>query len=243
MNNRLQILGCGHSESVYNLNNNAALIVNNKLLLIDCGYTIKKALFNQELDVSDVDSIYISHVHGDHVFGLERIGYECLFKYKYRPALYIKEELYKELWDQTLKGSMSKIGEGEATLETFFDVKFIKNDSFKFQGIEIQTFAVKHTPNKPAYGICIGNKILYTTDTTPIPEQIKKHTFEVCFHDVTLSDYNPVHATLDSILISYDKETLEKMYLMSYEDNWLEFEEKVNKYFKGFVKEGDIFEF
>ncbi|MDI4654292.1 MULTISPECIES: MBL fold metallo-hydrolase [Pseudoalteromonas] len=241
-NSKLIILGCGHSESEVNLNNNAAVLTNEKLLLIDCGYTIKSALKNQGFKISDIDSIYISHVHGDHVFGLERVGYECLFKYKFRPTLFIKKELYKELWDNTLKGSMSKIGEGEASLETFFKVVFIENDSFYFHDIKIETLKVKHTPNKPSFGICIQNKYLYTTDTIAIPETLSKYKFDYCFHDVTLSDYNPVHATLNSLLNSYTKTTRKKMYLMSYEDNWNDYESSVNLNFKGFIKEGDTFD-
>lgn len=241
--NKLIVIGCGHSESIDNFNNNAALLVNDKMLLIDCGHTIKHALVNQRLDIADINAIYISHVHGDHVFGLERVGYECLFKHKFKPTLFIKKELSEELWDQTLKGSMGKIGEGVATLETFFDVHYIANDEFIFEGIKVQTFEVKHTPGKPAYGICIDDKLLYTSDTLAIPETLSKFTFDICLHDVTLSEFNPVHATLDSLISDYDKDTLNKMYLMSYEDNWPEFEAKAKAHCNGFVKQGDVFEF
>jgi len=231
------ILGCGHSESEENFNNNAA-VINEKVLLIDCGHTIKQALKANSLSIADVDAVYISHVHGDHVFGLERVAYECKYKYKKSVKLFIHQELYVELWDQTLKGSMGRNGEGEAVLEDYFDVEIIENNEFKFSDVNYQIFPVQHTPKKPAYGILIDNNILYSTDTVAILDELNELEFNIGFHDVTLSDFNPVHATLNSLINVYPADIRRKLYLMSYEDEWRESESLVLKEFKGFAKQG-----
>ena len=68
-----------------------------------------------------------------------------------------------------------------------------------------------------------------------IVENIK---FEVGFQDVSLTDFNPVHASLPSLIESYSEKVRNKIYLMSYQDNWVEYQNIVNANFKGFAKQG-----
>lgn len=179
------IIGCGHSESL--INHNSCILIENQQgrLLIDCGHTTKKALHEQGYSISDIDAIFITHVHGDHVFGLERFAYESLFKYNKKIRLYFHESLYEELWDQTLKGSLSRIGEGDATFSDYFDIRPITGKTFEDLGLRFDIFPVKHTPNKPCYGILVDQKLLYTSDTTTIPDTLKERTFSFIIHDMT----------------------------------------------------------
>ncbi|MEX0739806.1 MAG: MBL fold metallo-hydrolase [Pseudohongiella sp.] len=237
-----KILGCGHSESLEHFNNNAAVLSEAGNLLIDCGHTVKHALYAQDLSISDIDAIYISHVHGDHVFGLERVAYEALFKYKKRIKLFFHHSLYRELWHETLKGSLGLLGEGPAALEDYFEVYQLDRLEFEIFGNYYQLLPVKHTPGKPAFGLLINNDILYTTDTTAIPELIECLDFRVGFHDVTFTAENPVHATLESLLKWYPSSIRQKLYLMSYEDTWRKFEDKVKQDFRGLAAQGMEFE-
>lgn len=236
--NEFLILGCGHSESIEHHNNNAALISNGGNLLIDCGHTIKYALLDQKMTFADVDAIYITHVHGDHVFGLERIAYEAKFKYHKRIKLFFHKSIFKELWEQTLKGSLGYNSDGETTLDDYFDVQQIDTDHFYFDGHKLQLVKVSHTPNKPTYGVLINDYLFYSTDTIAIPDIIKKLNFEVGFHDVTFSPNNPVHASLDSMIEIYPKDIRKKLYLMSYEDEWRDYEAIVKQEFNGLAKQG-----
>lgn len=242
MSKEFKVLGTGSSDSVTMFNTNAAVISNGSAFLIDCGYTIKSALNNSNIDFDNISGIFISHVHGDHVFGLERVGYEYLFKLKRKVPLYIKRELYSELWDQTLKGSMSQIGEGSASLEDYFNVVFIDNNEFTHDGVLYKVFSVPHTPKKQCFGLAIDDKILYTADTLPVPDLITSVEFDICFHDVSLQDGNPVHANLSDLIESYPEKIRKKIYLMSYSDDWQDYSDIVNKNFAGFAKQGASFE-
>jgi hypothetical protein len=200
----------------------------NRIRILGCGHTIKHALHDQNMSFRDVDAVYISHVHGDHVFGLERLAYEALFKYKKRVKLFFHESLQQELWDQTLKGSLGRIGEGPACFDDFFDLHPLSSPEFSVLGNHYQLVPVKHTPGKPAFGLQINDDVFYSTDTIAIPDVIASLDFHTCFHDVTLSSKNPVHATLGSLIEQYPENTRKKMYLMSYEDHWREQESTVN---------------
>lgn len=237
-NSELLILGCGHSESIDNFNNNAAIISSEGNLLIDCGHTIKHALFAQGMNIGDIDAVFITHVHGDHVFGLERVAYESKFKYGKKVKLFVHNRIIHELWDQTLKGSLGSNGDGVASLEDYFDVIVIKSDSFCFHENTIQLIEVNHTPGKATFGILINNKVFYSSDTVAIPHIIEHLKFDIGFHDVTLTPYNPVHASISSLVDNYPLHIRKKLNLMSYEDNWKEYEESVTREFNGFAWQG-----
>lgn len=234
----LLILGTGHSESMEHWNTNAMIATAQGNMLVDCGFTIKYALRDQGLALPDIDAVFITHVHGDHVFGLERIGYESRFGYGKRVKLYIRETLLDELWNQTLKGSMGLASEGENTLADFFDVIPLTEDHFSYNGVDIRLFNTRHTPRKTCYGIHINEKVVFTSDTTPIADVIAKLPAEAIFHDVTLRDEHPVHASVPALLAAYDEATRKKMYLMSYEDHWRDWEERINTQFAGFARQG-----
>lgn len=233
-----QVLGCGHSESIIHYNNNALVSSEQGKMLIDCGHTIKHALHEQGLTFKDIDAIFITHVHGDHVFGLERAAYETKFTYNKKIKLIFHESIYQELWDQTLKGSLGVHGDGEANLEDYFEIETLNTNHFECLGNSYEIFPVSHTPNKPTFGLCLNEQIFYSSDTIAIAKVIAEQNFKIGFHDVTLTEENPVHATLASLIKSYPYEARKKLYLMSYQDNWQDFKDTVEREFKGFAKQG-----
>ncbi|WP_203142152.1 MBL fold metallo-hydrolase [Marinobacter mangrovi] len=233
--------GVGHSEAIAHWNNNAMITAGGRRLLIDAGYTIKFALRDLGLDLSQVDGVFITHVHADHCFGLERLAYECRFRYGFKPRLYLPPGVYEELWDQTLKGVMGQVGEGPATLDDYFEV--IRLDgAFEFEGVQLEYFQNNHTPNKPSYGLFINRRLLFSGDTRPIVEAVTRRDPEIILHDCTLAEWNPVHASLAELEVSYPAALRERMYLMSYEDHYREFETRVASNFAGYARQGQTFD-
>jgi ribonuclease BN (tRNA processing enzyme) len=95
--NKFLILGCGHSEALTLFNNNAVVINSQGLLLIDCGHTIKHALHNQNMNIGMVDAVFITHVHGDHIFGLERLAFETRYKYQKNILVFSRKHISRTL--------------------------------------------------------------------------------------------------------------------------------------------------
>lgn len=236
----LMILGCGHSEAMEHWNTNALLQAGNRRMLIDCGYTIKFALRDRGLSLPDIDAVFITHVHADHCFGLERIAYESRFGYGKRVTLILHRSLLHELWDQSLKGSMGLASEGENRLEDFFDVVLLDEPHFEWQGVDIRLFTTRHTPRKPCWGLHINQRVIYTSDTLAIPEVIAHLPADVVFHDVTLRDEHPVHAAVPALLAAYPEAFRKKMYLTSYEDHWREHLALIEQEFAGFATQGQV---
>ncbi|SDF70287.1 ribonuclease Z [Pedobacter terrae] len=65
------ILGSSSATPVFNRNPSAQLLnCNEKYYLIDCGEGTQQQLTKYNLKASRIDYIFISHLHGDHYFGL-----------------------------------------------------------------------------------------------------------------------------------------------------------------------------
>lgn len=67
----LHILGCGSALPTTRHNpTSQALHLRGKIYLIDCGEGAQLSIRRAQLQFSKIHSIYISHLHGDHCFGL-----------------------------------------------------------------------------------------------------------------------------------------------------------------------------
>lgn len=71
MNFSLQILGAASAMPNSEMNPSAqALTVQGRLFLIDCGEGAQQRMRQMHLSFLKVEAIFISHIHGDHLFGL-----------------------------------------------------------------------------------------------------------------------------------------------------------------------------
>lgn len=68
---RLMVLGTASAMPVKDRFQSAhALSVHGRLSLIDCGEGVQRQLLRCGISLLKIDSIYISHTHGDHLFGI-----------------------------------------------------------------------------------------------------------------------------------------------------------------------------
>ena len=68
---RLNVLGCYSATPRANTNPTSQILeINNHLFLIDCGEGTQVQLRKQKIKFNRIKHIFISHLHGDHCFGL-----------------------------------------------------------------------------------------------------------------------------------------------------------------------------
>lgn len=71
MNFTLRILGTASAMPVNDRRQSAHVLdVHGRFFLIDCGEGVQNQMVRYKMSFQKVDSIFISHIHGDHVFGL-----------------------------------------------------------------------------------------------------------------------------------------------------------------------------
>lgn len=219
-------------------------------MLIDCGTDIRHSLHEQKYSYSDIDSIYISHLHSDHIGGLEWLGFAKYFIDKKKPLLYLNSQLGKLLWSKVLSGGMSSLENEAATLETFFETIKIKQNQFNWEDIGFKMIQTEHTFNNsklvPSYGLIISNaakKIFITTDTRFTPDYFAPiyQDVDIIFHDCETSKRTSGQHARYEELKTLDASIKNKMWLYDY--NAQHIPNAVKDGFKGFVTRGQSFVF
>ncbi|MEX1058576.1 MAG: MBL fold metallo-hydrolase [Natronospirillum sp.] len=239
MLSKINILGAGHSESLTRFNSNALLDFEGHSMLIDCGYTIKYALHKQGIQMQDIDSCLVTHVHGDHVFGLERFAFEGRYKYGKKLKLFVTPGVLEVLWQHTLVGSIGYSSEGLSDINDYFDVEVIDPTTpLIINGSEISLFPTPHTVGKESYGLVVDDSLVYTSDTNCLDREFLKE-FDLIIHDATTQKGNPAHATLWELLTEYPPALRQKIILDHIDDDYPDFRELIDGEFLGVTQDGD----
>ncbi|TAF80229.1 MAG: MBL fold metallo-hydrolase [Sphingobacteriales bacterium] len=67
----LTILGSSSATPIFQRNPTAQILnINEKIIMIDCGEGTQQQMLRFGIKFNKIDSIFISHLHGDHFFGL-----------------------------------------------------------------------------------------------------------------------------------------------------------------------------
>lgn len=252
---KLVFLGTGSSLSPTKDNYHANMIVDNgagKRLLIDCGSDARFSLFEQGYSYKDVNAVYISHLHADHVGGLEWLAFSTYFDPDCpKPTLFISETLVSDLWHKVLAGGLSSLADIEANLATYFNIVAIpENNTFEWESITFELVQTVHVMNgfclAPSFGLFfrIGKHHLFiTTDTQLTLNSLEKFykRADFIFHDCEILPHKTgVHAHY-SELLTLNPDYKKKMWLYHYQPIALPNAKKDG--FQGFVLKGQTFTF
>ncbi|NIK75790.1 ribonuclease BN (tRNA processing enzyme) [Paenibacillus castaneae] len=222
----IRMVGTGSAFAKKYDNNNALLEIEGFRLLIDCGITLPKALHQIGHSFTDLDAVLISHIHGDHVGGLEEYAFQMMFKFNRKPILYIAETLIDPLWEHTLRGGLTQ--ESLTKLEDFFEVRplAINQDIQLHPGLSVKLLETKHIANKQSYSFLFNQRFFYSADMRfdgELLQQLVDEGVSTIFHDCQLVAPGVVHACLDELL-TLPESIQRKTWLMHYGDAIEEYE-------------------
>lgn len=220
---KLQMLGTGSAFAKNYYNNNALFHDGDFTLLIDCGITAPMALHQLDLTFDDLDALLITHIHADHVGGMEELAFIMKMKYNRKIPLYIAEALVEPIWEHSLKGGLYQQGH-ISSLEDVFDVRPLKPGvkADISSGISVELIHTQHIPRKDSYSLYLNDRIFYSADMVFDPALLHKlvneRDCEFILHECQLQGPGEVHTTLDELL-SLPEEIQERTYLMHYSDD------------------------
>lgn len=250
---KLTFLGVCSALSVGYKNFQSNMLIestNAKHLLIDCGGDVRNSLHELGYTSSTIDAVYISHLHADHVGGLEWLGFSKFFIDKQQPELYISQDQSARLWNNVLSGGMSTLEESTASLETFFKVMPIQDQSFIWEKIHFQLIKVIHSYSNqqllPSYGLFIQGdnlKIFISTDARFSPELLAPiyQQADLIFQDCETSAFRSKQHAHYNDLKNLAPNIKQKMWLYDYNDGQLP--DAIQDGFKGFIARGQVFNF
>ncbi|ANE47412.1 beta-lactamase [Paenibacillus swuensis] len=228
----LEMMGTGSAFAKNYFNNNALLYVNDATIMIDCGITAPAALHKMGKSFGEIDAVIVTHLHADHIGGLEEFAFQMKFLYERKPKIIVPEALLHPLWENSLRAGLEQ--EGIQSLDCYFEVYPVKErEPFAVtEGLTIEYTQTEHIPGKLSYSLFIGEHTFYSADLQfdlALLEYVHhERKCRTILHDCQLSLPGVVHAGIDQLL-TLPTDIQRKIYLMHYGDNMPDFEGKTGE--------------
>ncbi|MDD9269746.1 MBL fold metallo-hydrolase [Paenibacillus sp. GCM10023248] len=219
----MTFLGCGDGFSVEQGHNSALLAFGGTNLCIDFPESNHGGLHQLGMKLNEVEHIFVTHLHEDHVNGLQKLGlYHRVYPGKTKPRLYVPTGLLSDLW-QIMRHGLELTTRGKRSLEDYFDVVCVE-DSFEIAGERFELVRTQHVPDMLSYGLLCRPYFYFSGDTRldePFLREIAG-SVQTIFHECHMQDDQlPSHTSLDELL-TLPESMQEKMLLMHYVDDYVQ---------------------
>jgi ribonuclease BN (tRNA processing enzyme) len=179
-------LGTGNAFSAESYSTCLALEAEGRWLLIDCPHPIRKIMREASLsagvsfDAGDVYAVVLTHLHGDHVSGLEGLAYFNKFFLNRPLKLLADKSVSERLWSGHLSGGMQySMQPGgqivEYRLSDFIELHDLPDrQPFVCGPFTITTYPATHSvPTTALFIEAAGRKFGYSADTSYDPSLIE----------------------------------------------------------------------
>lgn len=209
---QLEVIAVGAGDTFSEYLHTSALVVSYDgfRLAIDCPDSyrgvLKKAshISGQDLNLFELDHFLITHVHGDHMNGLEGVAFFKHFAEQKRLHLYASPEVHGVIWEQRLKISMGTLWTGEKFRELdrtdYFHDHVMPWQEVSWIGpFRIRTYRTIHHVPTCALLIEAGGRTLgYSSDTAFDPHLIDfLSEADLIIHE---TNFGPAHTPYDALL-------------------------------------------
>lgn len=213
----LRFLGVGNAAAAADLGSASAVIEHDDRphLMIDCGQEALAAYLSRYGGLPE--AVFVTHVHMDHVGGLEQLFFRTWFDpaRRGRIALYVPVSVVQPLQSR-VADYPGVLAEGGANFWDAFRLVPVTR-GFWHAGWWHDVFPVRHHEPDSAFGLRLRGSMVFTGDTRPIPEALSRHADagEPVAHDCVLRG-NPSHSGIDDLEREYPRELLDRLVLYHY---------------------------
>jgi ribonuclease BN (tRNA processing enzyme) len=212
----LHFLGTGAAHAV-ELGSSAAVLERDgrPLMLIDCGPdTLDRYIENYG---APPEAVYITHIHMDHIAGMERLFFRLWFDEQLRgkTKLFVHAALVPWLQGRVADYPNVLAEGGVNYWEAFRLIPCTRG--FWHEGLWFDVFGTRHHLQGTSYGVALAGSFLYTGDTRPIPEVLARYAAhdECVAHDCGLVG-NPSHSGVDDLEREYPEALRRQLLLYHY---------------------------
>ncbi len=223
------VLGVGDTFSERHHGTSLLLCCDDFRLAIDCPDPYRSVLRDasersgRALSLSDIDHVLITHVHGDHMNGLEGVAFYKHFVDKKRVQLVTSPEVRAEIWDQRLKASMSRLFDGQQHRTRTFDDYFELTELSWTEPVQLGPFRIRarrtvhHVPTSALFIEAAGRTLSYSSDTAFDPSLIAfLEPADLIIHETNLGPAHTPYASLAAL----PAELRQRMRLIHYTDSF-----------------------
>lgn len=197
---KIQLIGTG---AIGSIRNSASVLINDHMLF-DVPNGCLKAMLRQNVDVEKIDTIIISHLHGDHCFDMPFVLlYKNSICKSERPIKIITDEDTRKTLELLDKSShFFDFDKNRIAIENI-DIKNISNNKID-DGLEITNEVVKHGKVKYATGYIFKDEHISVgiTGDTSICQGVKNMASQVDYliADISRENGTDCHMGIEDIL-------------------------------------------
>lgn len=166
---RLTIIGCGDAFGAGgSLQTSFHVRAGGSDFLIDCGATTLIGMRRLGLEPDEIDTVFVSHLHGDHFGGLPWLLVDAIYVSKRTRLLVVTGPKGIEARFLTAAEALyPNITTAERNFELRF-VEYAERQTLEAGGIAVTPFEVKHPSGAPPYALRFeieGRVLAFTGDT------------------------------------------------------------------------------
>ena len=196
----LTLLGTGCPKVDYKRFGPANLISTKMTkILVDCGSGITQRLDQINISTADIDALFLTHLHSDHVVDLYQLIISSWHSYRTKPWKLYGPKGTKKFVSKIMSAwqdeRMQRIKYEKRSSTKAFNIvvkEFSTSGTIKVKDLKIKYFEVDHKPVPFAYGFCFlknNKKLTISGDTRPC-ENIMKYgqLSDVLLHEVFIED-------------------------------------------------------
>ncbi|MCS7046592.1 MAG: MBL fold metallo-hydrolase [Gemmataceae bacterium] len=228
---RLLCLGVGDAFATKHYSSCFAVESEGRWLLVDCPHPILKMMREASqaagvrCDAAHLEAVVLTHLHGDHVSGLEMLAYYYRFVLERPLIVYTHAAAAERLWHGVLAGSMEWVVEAAGapprrrSLDEFVDLRLVSESG----PVAIGPFAVYtrptiHSVPTIAVKLAAGGRCLsYSCDTLFDPTLLAwLADGDLIIHEASNSPF--MHTVVDDLLTA-PEEIRGKLRLIHYPDS------------------------
>jgi len=169
------------------------------IVLIDCGSGVTQRLEQAEFSTANIDALFLTHLHSDHVVDLYQLIISSWHSYRTKPWLVYGPKgtkkflrLIMNAWNDE-RNQRIKYEKRSSTKAFNIKVKEFSNyGKIKIKDLIIEYFEVDHKPVQYAYGFNFyhnNKKLTISGDTKPCDNLMKyAQLTDVLLHEVFIED-------------------------------------------------------